>query len=308
MAIRNKNLNLIPLLQALLEERSVARAAKKMHMSQPAMSSALSRLREIFDDPLLVRVGRAMELTPRAEGMIAKTNVLCNDVEMLFQPEEFDPSTADCSFRVAVPNYLCFQLIDRWIENLAKTAPNIKISFFDVPIDLPVWLRNGSIDLAICGDFDFWNDVQSKMLFREEYVAMVAHNHPLAGETHVTIDQISQHPVISQILDASYAFARVRPKLPDGIPVHTLDTQLSSASQFTPIFQALRGKVVAIVPSSLAHNIKDTLPLSIVRITDGNKSFPTSMFWNLVTDRSLQHVWLRENLERVAQLISAPTD
>lgn len=308
MAIRNKNLNLIPLLQALLEERSVARAAKNMHMSQPAMSSALSRLREIFDDPLLVRVGRAMELTPRAEGMIAKTNVLCNDVEMLFQAEQFDPAAAECHFRIAVPNYLCFQLIDGWIEDLAKVAPNIKLSFFDVPLDLHVWLRNGSIDLALCGDFEYWDDVQSKVLFHEEYVAMVAHNHPLAREESVTTDEIFQHQVISQIMGASSALEKTRPKLPEGIPAHAFETQISASSQFTPIFQALRGRVVAIVPSSLAHNIRDTLPLSIVRITDGNKAFPTSMFWNVVTEQSLQHIWLRESLERVALQFSAPTD
>ena len=106
MAIRSKNLNLIPILQALLNEASVARAANQIGLSQPAMSGALARLRELLNDPLLVRAGRSMQLTPRALRMRKLLEEVCAQIELLFQPESFDPSTAKINFRVAAPDYI----------------------------------------------------------------------------------------------------------------------------------------------------------------------------------------------------------
>ncbi len=94
MAIRTKNLNLIPLLQALLRTGSVAQSAAEIGLSQPAMSGALARLRILLDDPLLVRVGRTMRLTPRAVRMREQLDEICDCIEQFFQPEAFDPSTA----------------------------------------------------------------------------------------------------------------------------------------------------------------------------------------------------------------------
>ena len=87
MSIRSINLNLIPILQALLKEESVAKAAIQVNLSQPAMSGALARLRLILDDPLLVRVGRSMRLTPRAERLRRQLDEICGQVEVLFQHE-----------------------------------------------------------------------------------------------------------------------------------------------------------------------------------------------------------------------------
>ncbi len=110
MSARSTNLNLIPILRALLNEQSVVGAAKEVSLSQPAVSGALARLREVLDDPLLVRVGRSMRLTPRAQSMRPQMEQICAEIERLFQERSFDPATADNYFVIAAPDYLAFLL------------------------------------------------------------------------------------------------------------------------------------------------------------------------------------------------------
>ena len=110
MSIESTNLNLIPILRALLREESVVGATRQVSLSQPAVSGALARLHEVLDDPLLVRVGRSMRSRRRAEKMKLHVEHICSEIEQLFEPEVFDPGTADIAFVVAAPDYLAFLL------------------------------------------------------------------------------------------------------------------------------------------------------------------------------------------------------
>src|SRR6201993_3773320 len=99
--LRHVDLNLLLALHALLEERHVTRAAKRCFLSQPAMSRALDRLREVFGDPLLVRTGRAYERTPRGERVLRELESIMGRLGAMVQGEEFSPARSRERFRVA---------------------------------------------------------------------------------------------------------------------------------------------------------------------------------------------------------------
>ena len=297
MAIRSKNLNLLPLLQALLEERSIAAAAEKMGLSQPAMSGALARLRELFDDPLLVRVGRTMQPTPRALDLQPQLNAVCAQIDVLFETSTFDPTTAKETFRIATPSYASFLLIDKWIKHLSETAPGIKIDFVDVPSDLHLWLHNSTIDVAIGKYIDGWGDLKRKYLFQDRYVVLVSKTHPLYGRKKVRRSEIAELLTTDFIYDAKFPFSTVNNINYEQFTDYRV-SQISSMSQFTAVVLATQHPIFARVPLSFAVRLTDIFPLKILDITGEESSFATEMLWTALTENSLQHKWLRQEIEQ----------
>lgn len=300
MAIRTKNLNLIPLLQALLEEENVAKAADKMALSQPAMSSALARLRDTFNDDLMVRTGRSMQLTPRAIGLKEQLNEVCEKIDLLFQPQSFSPATANLTFRIAAPHYISFMLTDLWIKSLAEEAPGIKIEFVDVPGDLTHWMDHAIIDLAVCAEFNFWPELNHQHLFRDRAVALMSNKHPLSGNKQISSKEISQFPSISMISDANTTFSNKRQDT-TGIPSFDLVSQISSMNQFTSMLLSSENNVITRTEASISYRMQKILPLSILEIVGEETEFDTRMFWSKINEKSLEHEWLRN---KVCHLLS----
>ena len=293
MAIRSKNLNLIPILQTLLKERSVSKAAEALGLSQPAASGALARLREHLDDPLLVRVGRSMQLTPRALSLRKQLDDICSQIDVLFQPEVFDPKSANLRFRIAAPDYLAFLISRALLERLAEETPDVTINFVDVPIDLPRWMEESTIDLAVAGDFGIWPELCSRHLFSDRTVATVAKDHPLAGRTHVTSRDLLAFPSLSLHFDSSCSpFTRFE----TGIPSLDFSSQITTMSMLSSVLLAVKQPVVARTQASLVEELKELLPLAVIEIVDEEASFDTAMFWAPATDEAPQYKWLRDKV------------
>src|SRR5256712_4699675 len=125
--LRTLDLNLVHALQALLEERHVTRAAKRSFLSQPAMSRALERLREMFGDPLLVRNGRVYERTVRGERVLRELESLMPRLEAMVRGEEFDPARSQERFRVAMTDHASMILMPPVVERIRTAAANVKI-------------------------------------------------------------------------------------------------------------------------------------------------------------------------------------
>ena len=109
--LRNLDLNLLQPLYELLKERHVTRAAERIFLSQPAMSRALERLREMFGDPLLVRSGRGYERTARGERVLQELESLMPRLEAMVRGETFDPAQSQGRFRVALTDNACAILL-----------------------------------------------------------------------------------------------------------------------------------------------------------------------------------------------------
>ncbi|NWB64425.1 LysR family transcriptional regulator, partial [Pseudomonas sp. F1002] len=148
--IRNLDLNLLKALDALLDERSVTRAANRLSLTQPAVSGMLSRLRESFADPLFVRAQRGIVPTSRAEQLAAPVKKLLADIEGMLQPQSFDPLTASMTIRIASTDYALRAVVVPFLNALRIQAPNIRVSV--QPVDhqeLQNQLDRGEIDLAL---------------------------------------------------------------------------------------------------------------------------------------------------------------
>jgi DNA-binding transcriptional LysR family regulator len=127
MNLNSLDLNLLVALEALLKETSVSRAAMRIGLSQPATSHALQRLRDLIGDPLLVRNGARMELTPRAQGLRGPLAQARDQVRGLFTPDEFDALSSERHFRLMMPDLAVELLMPPLMEKVTKLAPHVTI-------------------------------------------------------------------------------------------------------------------------------------------------------------------------------------
>jgi DNA-binding transcriptional LysR family regulator len=289
MAIRSINLNLIPMLQALINEESVVAAARKANLSQPAMSGALSRLRDLLDDPLLVRSGRSMNLTPRAEELRVKVNRLCADIDDLFAPVQFDPATAEKEFVIAAPDYLAFLLGKEFLPRQKAEASGITLRFVDVPNDLPEWLQNSRIDLAVCGNFGVWPTLEYEQLFEDRVVISLSHNHPLHKKKSVTLEQLLEYPYLG--------FRPSHQRMASGIGSLDLKPQLTVGQFADAVLLSQHGDYVAAAPKSLIDALAELLPLTQVNIADEEPPIDTGVFWVKAYGEAPDMQWLRDTIK-----------
>jgi DNA-binding transcriptional LysR family regulator len=127
MNLNSLDLNLLVALDALLKEASVSRAAMRIGLSQPAASHALQRLRDVIGDPLLVRTGARMELTPRAQALRGPLSQVLDQVRGLFMPEQFDAGRSERHFRLMMPDLAVELLMPPLMEKVTKQAPGVTI-------------------------------------------------------------------------------------------------------------------------------------------------------------------------------------
>ncbi|MCZ0944776.1 MAG: LysR family transcriptional regulator [Gammaproteobacteria bacterium] len=300
MALRTRNLNLIPLLQALLEEESVAGAARKMNLSQPAMSGALARLREALNDPLLLRQGRSMRLSPRAEELRARVNRLCAEIEDLFEPVAFDPATAEHKFVVATPDYLAYMISKELLPRLAGEAPRIKLRFVDVPVDLPEWLKNGDIDLAVCGNFGTWPELEYQPIFKDPVVAAMSSNHPLSEDQQLSMEQLLKYPFLA--FDPSIGRFKHQRRVQTGIASFDLAPQVTIGQITDAVLLTLGTSFVTAAPKSLVEAMSRSLPLRQLDLAGDDPPIDTGMFWMKALGEGPAIEWLRNVLrESLAQ-------
>jgi LysR family transcriptional regulator, nod-box dependent transcriptional activator len=150
MNLAGVDLNLLVALDALLDERSVTRAANRVGLSQPGMSNTLARLRKLFGDPLLVREGLTLVPTPRAESLRQPVQDALNLIQhALDDRDAFDPASAHATFTVSCSDYSILMLIGPLVRRLTTTAPGLTVQVVPRAADAVRLLRDGDADLVI---------------------------------------------------------------------------------------------------------------------------------------------------------------
>jgi DNA-binding transcriptional LysR family regulator len=171
MRFKGLDLNLLVALDILLEELSVSRAAERMHISQPAMSAALGRLRAYFDDPLLVADGKRMIPTPQALRLKGRIRALLGDVDaMVAATGEFNPTRSNRRFRIGASDFLTLVLFADTLQRLARTAPNITFDFFPPSDTITQMLTQGELDMLLVPEEHVLHDHPTQLLFEERHV------------------------------------------------------------------------------------------------------------------------------------------
>ena len=174
--------NLLTALEALLAEGTVAGAARRLGLSESAMSRTLARLRAATGDPILVRAGRDMVPTPRAEELRRRVGELTQAVRGVLQPagEAFDPASLDRIFTIRANESFAETFGARLVAAAAESAPGVRLNFTPKPDKSIEPLREGLIDLdvGVLGG-EAGPEVRIQALFRDRFVGVARDRHPL---------------------------------------------------------------------------------------------------------------------------------
>ena len=175
--LRRIDLNLLVILDALLAEQHVTRAAERLHLSQPAVSHALGRLRDLLNDPLLVRIGGGLTPTPRALELQRPLADVLGRVQALLAPQGFDPGTAQRSFRLAMSDYGAASLLPALTRALREQAPGIDLEISQGSRETMLeQLQSGEIDLAAGVFPELPDNLRNASLFEEGFACLVDRN------------------------------------------------------------------------------------------------------------------------------------
>lgn len=200
MRFHNFDLNLLVALDVLLKERSVTRAAEALSLSPSAISNSLSRLREYFDDDLLVQIGRKMELTPRAEGLReAVRDLLLRFDSTIAAPPAFEPHASDRVFRIFSSDYAQLVLGPALMTLAAQQKARVRFEFAQQVAQPHRDLERGEADLLIIPTGFMSPDHPREVLYKEDFVCMVWRDAELARgelsfERYVSAEHVVMQP------------------------------------------------------------------------------------------------------------------
>jgi DNA-binding transcriptional LysR family regulator len=196
--ISDFDLNLLRIAVAIYDEHSITVAAKKLRMSQPAVSSALNKLRAAFDDPLFVKTSRGMEPTARAVALNASAREVLSRVEReVFSSVDFTPATTRQPFTFAMAEATELILFPKLVESLRQYAPNAPVrSVFPDPSETSQQLESGEIDLAV-GRFSGYQKANffQQSLYEDEFVCLLRADHPVQGD-RLSLQQFRELPQV----------------------------------------------------------------------------------------------------------------
>ncbi|AOE49471.1 LysR family transcriptional regulator [Kangiella sediminilitoris] len=187
---RNADLNLLLILEVILEEKHISNAAVRLNMSQPAVSRALQRLRDMFKDSLLIRVGSGYQLTERAQDIQPKLRRWLADFMSIMQPEEFIPEQAKGEITImSMDSEVGLFLPNLW-QDLQKAAPSVAMRSIGYRPDAVSLLEEGEIDFLISDENKSLESTKyhNFHLVRHDFVMVMAQSHPLASSKNISLN------------------------------------------------------------------------------------------------------------------------
>lgn len=293
MDLNSLDLNLLRSLQALLAEGSVTGAARRIGVSQPAMSAQLARLRTLFGDPLLVPSGRRMVPTVRAESLRAPLQRLLQDLLGLVREQAgFDPASARETFRLGGTDYVHAVLSAGLVEHLRGAAPGLRLAM--MPFDAErLWgaLESGRLDAAVITTFMKLDEAKALMLIEESFVFAQRKGHPRGAtppdlEAFCALDHVLVSPegggfvgAVDRLLETLGRRRRVAVSLPSFL----LAPALIGSSD-----------LVCVLPERLARGHAASLETFPLPFALGG--FALQLVWHARRQNDPAHVWFRRAL------------
>lgn len=198
--ISSLDLNLLKALDALLDERSVTRAASRLALTQPAVSGMLNRLRDRFDDPLFIRAPHGIVPTNRALALAEPVKRILSEINVLLQPETFNPAELHMTFEIAANDNDMQSIGLPFVLALKRQAPHVKVVFSSFHhLDIQARLSRGGLDLILWDPDNAFPSLHSRTLYHERYVCVMRKGHPAAALDSLSLDQFCsfEHVLVS---------------------------------------------------------------------------------------------------------------
>ena len=297
MDTKTLDLGLLVTLEALLAERNVTRAARRLNLSQPALSARLTRLRETFGDPLLIPAQRGMVLTQRASELQQPLHEALERVRRVVEHgSPVDPASMQATLVIAASDYVQNALLARFSVALRADAPMIRIAWraLDV-VALPTQFERGEVDLALAAPEHAPVAMRQRQLYEEDYAVIARHGHPsVQGGLDLDVFCALDHVVVSP---QGGGFAG-----PTDAALEAIGRRRTVALS-TPGFLIVpeiisRSDMIAIIPRRIAEGWSDR-----VQVTEPPLAIPGFVISSIWHDRTTNHPaqgWLRDRLAALA--------
>ena len=307
---RQFDLNLLRTLDILLEERNITHAASRMNVSQPAMSGALQRMRDFFGDPLLVRVGREMELTPLARSLVGPVRATLNTIRLTLEAvPHFDPATAKRNFTIAMSDYAAFVMMPFILRQLSTQSPYVSCTTEPVSEVSFAKLASNEIEFGITsdywrgfGDYGPGPDIRNELVFEDRFVCVVDQHNPI---TQLSLDNYCamQHVAVrmgrglTSLVEHSWLINDL------DINVTAVTTSFASAPAMvrgTPLVATVQARLArALAPAMGIRELPCPVPIPPLR---------ESLIWHERNDIEPGHQFMRKIIKASAHNIPSLDD
>lgn len=296
--MKNIDLNLLVIFDAIMTESSISGAAERLSMTQPAVSNAVSRMRVVWNDPLFTKDGRGIKPTAYAFNLWKQTNAALVQIRGALNPAEFDPATARRRFRIACADIMV-DLVWPPMRRLIETeAPYIDLHAVPYsPLNSQSLLADADADLVIGVIDDLRASDRKELLFQGEFVCAMRKDHPLAGQ-ELTLERYleADHLLVSLSGDAVGFVDDVLVQMGQSRRVAVTVNHFASVPMMlmgSDLITVVSNTVVA--KEALAGNLFITAPPFTIPTTQ------VSLGWHPRHDRDPGIRWLRENVARFAK-------
>ena len=299
MNVAGFDLNLLKAFDALYAERHVTRAGQRIGLSQSAMSGALTRLREVFDDELFVRSPTGMLPTPRADDIAGPISSSLQLMQSVLQDDGFDPALADHIVTIAMTDYAAFVLLPPLLARLAVEAPRLELRIRgifgkDEVVDL---LDSGEASLALSVPVDTSARIMTRLLLREGFACIARPGHPaFAKDADIETFAAAPHLLVSPEGDRTGVVDRKLAVL--GL---TRRVVLSLPQFLVAPFVVAETDLIATLASRVAKRFAAaSLGIVVHEPPIAVSDFSLAMMWHRRVDDHPATVWLRDCIARIA--------
>lgn len=307
--LRNHDLNLLPIFDSLMREQHLSKAAERLNMSQPAVSNALKRLRQGFDDELFVRTGRGLKPTRRALELHAQIAPALGQIRGSFEQQDFSAETFARTIDVSMNHAVEHIWGPVLMQETRSLAPNLKWKFHpDILDDIPGRLKDGSLDYAVEYSDMPQDQFDSILLLRETLVLICASDNPCA-QSGVSLEQFQTVPQVSLVRRSgplrNQNSRRTTPLeflLGAALPHRNIALQMSS---FVSIPQVVADTdLIAVVPERLARPLIDAGRLAPLKLPFDYDEIEVRLFWHKSRNTDPGHIWLTDLLAQTASSVN----
>jgi LysR family transcriptional regulator, nod-box dependent transcriptional activator len=301
MRLNRFDLNLLVALDALLTEQNTTRAGKRIHLSQPAMSCALARLRSYFNDPILTQVGRNLVPTPLGTSLAQPVRELLMRTEATLDSRpNFDPGTTRRKFRLIMSDYVSTVLMAELTRRSERIAPGMTFEVLPHGISPETALENGDVDLLLMPDEFLPREHPSEALFEDYYVCVACAHHPTVGH-HITL---AQYLELRHVVTRPGAHPQRRPAM-DEMYLQRLGHERRVdvvVGEFNVLPQYVVGTTrIATMHHRLARLYASYMPLKILPLPFKCPAIREATAWHSHRDQDLGLAWVRNLLKTTAE-------
>ncbi|MBQ0797036.1 LysR family transcriptional regulator [Zhongshania sp.] len=296
--MKSQELTLLQVFDAIMTEGSVTRAGQRLAMSQPAVSNAIARMRDIWKDPVFVKKGRQIEPTAFAQSLWAQVRDPMQQLSSALESRGFDPAQSHRQFRIAIAD-LSVDLY--WLPfscQVAALAPDVDL--YAVPytrMGVIEQLREARIDIGLGPLSQHDRSLRSIPLYQNTYKLVMRKDHPLAGKA-ITMDDFlaAKHLLVSQSGDPRGNVDQALQRLEKRRRVAMTVNHFSAVPKLL-----LNSDLIAVVPQMVAGGPQFGSDLWITDPPLDIEASPVYLVWHTRLDRDLGLIWLRNLLEKVVQ-------